>query len=107
MNLFVRKNATLKARPILGRVQFQYRPQDQEKPLESGEPIDFGGDIDRVDLPLVGDFVHLPSQGISGIVESRLFWYVQNGSNTSYLVNIVVTDTEVELTKLINVESAA
>ena len=84
------------------RVQFQYRPKDSDRPHDYGQSFDLTGGADAfLLLPDIGDHVELPTDdAISGVVENRLFTYMRLGDRVTCLISVVVTDSEVDLGRL-------
>ena len=90
------------------RVAFQYRPKNQSRPEDHEQSFDLTGG-DEVEefllIPNIGDHVFLPDEdsekGDKGVVESRSFFYQRGGDDMWCLVNIVLTDSDVDVGKLI------
>lgn len=79
-------------------VQYQYRPQGNQRPLDDGELVPFH--IDETTklalLPNVGDYVQIGESeenlgAVRGKVGSRLFSYIQIGTGEVFCsINIVL-----------------
>ncbi|WP_373085284.1 hypothetical protein [Sneathiella sp.] len=84
-------------------VNFQYRPADSDRPLDESQSIELSNKNDSLLLlPNIGDHVLMPSDdNINGVVENRLFMYFESDKEDLCIINIVVTDSEVDQGKLL------
>ena len=85
------------------RVQYQYRPKGNDRPLDYGQEFELtGGPEEFLLLPNIGDHVSTEEQDeLDGVVENRLFSYVRLGGEVLCIINIVLTDSDVPAGQLL------
>jgi hypothetical protein len=89
------------------KVEFQYRPKDNARPLDYVQEFDRSGDDHTFQpIPNISDQVHIEvfeadsSRGFL-VVESRLFSYVGKPDDPYCAINIVLTDSDVDPGQLV------
>lgn len=86
------------------KIEFQYKPEGSPRPYDESYKtvtMESGG---TALIPNVGDFILVTdSKGtaLEGVVATRLFNYVNLGQDDWCIVNIVVTDTDVDFGTLL------
>jgi hypothetical protein len=87
------------------KVEFQYRPKGNARPNDYVQEFDMAGDEETFfAIPNIGDHVHIEGEGYGKgflVVESRLFSYFGKPDDPYCVVNIVLTDSDVDQGKLL------
>jgi len=84
------------------RIQYQYRPRDAGRPRDYAQQFDLATEEGPILLPSIGDHVSMEKDAeLDGVVENRNFHYISVGGETICLINIVLTDSNVDVGRLI------
>jgi hypothetical protein len=91
------------------KVEYQYRPQDNARPLDYVQSFDMqGNEATFLPIPNIGDHVSIEEAGFGKgdgssicVVESRTFFYAGSANDPFCAINIVLTDSDVDPGRLI------